>query len=182
MAAKPSLIDKLLEDHQEVRQTFARFGTADRTKWGDIFSGLTNDLVRHEVVEEEIVFPEVRKELPNGDALADARTSEQSEAQELLSEMDKKGAGDKDFAANLARLRSAVLAHAAAEEKTVFAPLASTLSAERLEQLGERYDKAKAMAPTHPHPSAPDTPPGNMVLGPVAALADRFRDAMRKAS
>jgi hypothetical protein len=38
------------------------------------------------------------------------------------------------------------------------------------------------MAPTHPHPNAPDTPPGNMVLGPVAALADRFRDAMRKAS
>jgi len=38
------------------------------------------------------------------------------------------------------------------------------------------------MAPTHPHPNAPDTPPGNMVLGAVAALADRFRDAMRKAS
>ena len=181
MAAKPSLIDKLLEDHQEVRQTFARFGTADRTKWGDIFSGLTNDLVRHEVVEEEIVFPEVRKELPNGDALADARTSEQSEAQELLSEMDKKGAGDKDFAANLARLRSAVLAHAAAEEKTVFAPLVyperGAVGATR-----RALRQGQGHGATHPHPSAPDTPPGNMVLGPVAALADRFRDAMRKAS
>lgn len=32
-------------------------------------------------------------------------------------------------------------------------------------------------APTHPHPSAPDTPPGNLVAGPVGALFDRIRDA-----
>lgn len=47
---------------------------------------------------------------------------------------------------------------------------------ERVE-LGRRYVKAKDAAPTHPHPHAPDTPPGNVVLGPVAALVDRVRDA-----
>ena len=182
MAGNPSVIDKLLEDHQDVKKTFAKFDTADRAEWWDIFVSLTNDLVRHEVAEEEIVYPEVRKALPDGDQLADARISEQAEAEELLSTMEKKGKDDKDFPANLAKLREAVLAHAGKEEVTVFTPLASVLSQDRLEQLGGRYEKAKAAAPTHPHPNAPDTPPGNMVLGPVAAMADRFRDAVRKAS
>jgi hypothetical protein len=46
-------------------------------------------------------------------------------------------------------------------------------------RLGERYKQAKAAAPTHPHPHAPDTPPANVVSGPVTALADRVRDAIR---
>jgi hemerythrin superfamily protein len=182
MAGKSSVIEKLLEDHQRVKQSFAKFEAADRQKWWGMFQDLTNDLVRHEVAEEEIVYPEVRKALPDGDKLADARISEQAEAEELLSAMEKKGEGDKDFAANLTKLREAVLAHAEKEEQTVFIPLASAVNQERLEQLGQRYEKAKSMAPTHPHPNAPDTPPGNMMLGPVAAIADRFRDAVRKAS
>jgi hypothetical protein len=34
------------------------------------------------------------------------------------------------------------------------------------------------MAPTHPHPSAPDKPPANKLLAPGAALVDRMRDAL----
>ena len=34
----------------------------------------------------------------------------------------------------------------------------------------------KAIAPTRPHPSAPDTPPLNKILAPGAGLVDRIRD------
>lgn len=33
---------------------------------------------------------------------------------------------------------------------------------------------------TRPHPSAPDSPPGIKVLGPVTGLLDRMRDAVSK--
>lgn len=182
MAGKPTVIEKLLEDHQLVRKTFASFETAGRAQWWDIFEKITRDLVQHEIAEEEIVYPVVRKQLPDGDDLADTRISEQSEAEELMEKMEKKGRKDKNFAANLTKLRLAVLEHAAEEERTVFAPLANAVDRDQLEKMADRYEKAKQTAPTHPHPMAPDTPPGNMVLGPVAAMADRFRDAMRKAS
>lgn len=180
--ASSSVVVLLLQDHQEVKRSFAAFETADRKKWWGMFEDLVNDLVRHEVAEEEIVFPEARKALPNGDALVDARIAEQSEAEELLSKMEKSGADDPNFPANLTKLREAVLAHAEAEERTVFQALGESLGADRLEKLGDRYAMAKKAAPTHPHPHAPDTPPGNVALGPVAAIADRFRDAIRKAS
>jgi hypothetical protein len=32
------------------------------------------------------------------------------------------------------------------------------------------------LAPTHPHPNAPDTPPGNVVGGAAAGMLDKARD------
>jgi hypothetical protein len=40
---------------------------------------------------------------------------------------------------------------------------------------------AKKVAPTHPHPHAPNSPPGNLAVGPVLALVDRVRDAAQSA-
>jgi len=48
-----------------------------------------------------------------------------------------------------------------------------------LEELGERMEKAKKLAPTRPHPRAPDQPPGNLVAGTVAAVMDRAKDVVR---
>jgi hypothetical protein len=54
-------------------------------------------------------------------------------------------------------------------------------TAERLEQMGKAYEAAKKMAPTRPHPSTPNTPMANMLVGPFAAVVDRARDAVRDA-
>lgn len=173
------LVTLLLQDHREARDLFGRFKDAGEGKWGELFTLLTNHLVGHEVAEEEILYPEVRRALPDGDGLADARIAEQSEAEKLLAQLEGMGPGHEEFPTCLARLRLAVLDHAEQEERLVFAPLVAVLDADRMHQLGQRYQKARAAAPTHPHPHAPDKPPGNLLLGPVAALVDRLRDAMR---
>ena len=84
--------------------------------------------------------------------------------------------------AGLLQLRRDVLEHAQHEEREVSPALESHTSAKDLRGLGERYAKALASAPTHPHPHAPDTPPGNRVLGPVAAVMDKIRDSMKKSA
>lgn len=38
--------------------------------------------------------------------------------------------------------------------------------------------RAERIAPTHPHPAAPDKPPANKILAPGAGLTDRVRDAL----
>jgi hypothetical protein len=37
----------------------------------------------------------------------------------------------------------------------------------------------QSKVPTRPHPHAPDEPPANVALGPVAGALDRLRDAVR---
>ncbi|HVC14438.1 MAG TPA: hemerythrin domain-containing protein [Acidimicrobiales bacterium] len=166
----------LEEDHRLVERRLDELSSADASTRGELFWKLTNDLVRHEVAEEIVVYPALRQ-LPGGDQVADSRIAEQSEAEEQLAKMEKIDAQSPEFALELATLKSAVLEHAKAEEESAFMMLVGAVPADQRAELGQRYVKAKDAAPTHPHPHAPDTPPGNVVLGPVAALVDRVRDA-----
>src|SRR5947209_7357066 len=45
-----------------------------------------------------------------------------------------------------------------------------------VEELAQAMEKAKKVAPTHPHPRAPDTPPGNLVAGAAAGAIDKAQD------
>jgi hypothetical protein len=63
------------------------------------------------------------------------------------------------------------------EERDLFRRLRQICSDDELRDLGDKVRTAKKVAPTHPHPSAPDTPPGNFVAGPMAGLVDKVRDA-----
>ncbi|MGH3877834.1 MAG: hemerythrin domain-containing protein [Actinophytocola sp.] len=49
---------------------------------------------------------------------------------------------------------------------------------DELRELGKKFQQSKKIAPTRPHPSAPDRPPANKTLGPGVGLIDRMRDAL----
>ncbi len=167
------LVELLLEDHARIESLLAK-----TAKSPDTFSELVHAIVTHEVAEEEIVYPEFRDH-GGSEAIADARLGEQREAEQVLQKMEHLDTSSADFTRMLHDLSRAVAKHAKSEESEVFASLKSTLPEKDLRDLGSLYKAARSVAPTHPHPKAPDSPPGNVVAGPVLALADRIRDAVR---
>lgn len=175
------LVALLLADHQEVQRLLEAFDAAPASGRSEAFCEIVHTLVGHEIAEEEVVYPALRRAAADGEAIADERIAEQSEAEELLKEMERTPVESPEFTTMFQKLRTAVLHHAEAEEQTAFPALSTNVTPDQLRQLGSRYEKAKSMAPTHPHPHAPDTPPGNILLGPVAALMDRMRDALHGA-
>lgn len=174
-----NLVQLLLADHRQAEQLLERFTNVTADRRDEAFCELTYTLVGHEVAEEEVVYPVLRRYVDGGDDLADLRIAEQAKAEELLAEMETAGVDSAQFPAMFNTLRSEVLAHAHAEEESVFPELSTNVSAAEMLELGKRYEMAKKLAPTHAHPHAPDTPPGNLVMGPVAAVVDRVRDAIR---
>ena len=173
----PDILESLRRDHEEARTLLSRYDeVGDRQDW---FCHLREALVRHEVAEEVAVYPAIRHTGDPDKETVDARLDEQRQAEKLLSGMEKMEVGSPEFSKAFLHLQEAVLEHAASEESTVFFAIESKKSFEQRRMMGERYERAKASAPTHPHPHAPNTPPGNVVLGPIAALADRIRDAAR---
>jgi hemerythrin superfamily protein len=138
----------------------------------------TMELVRHSVAEEEYLYPAVRKHLVNGDTLADREIEEHSTAEQLMKDLEGCEADDPEFDRIVGELMSDVRSHIAEEEQTLFPQLRVACSDKELNELGEKVRRAKKMAPTRPHPSAPDTPPANKLLAPGAGLVDRLRDAM----
>lgn len=169
------------DDHQAVEQGLRAVTGApgsDRPDRDDAFRRLTELLVRHEVAEELVVYPALR-DADGGGAVADARIAEQAQAESRLAQLEKFRSDTSEFAASFQQLQDSVLEHAQLEEREVL-PLLSALPDDRKAQLARRYEQARSSGPTHPHPSAPDTPPGNVLAGPVAALFDRIRDEARR--
>lgn len=174
------IIEALRHDHDEVREMFGRLDAATGEQRGELFQQLVGELVRHEVAEEEILRPVSKRDA--GEEIAAARIHEESEAEQLLKEMEKLDPASAEFTSKLATLRQEVEAHAAAEETQEFPKVAEKESPERLEQMGRIYEAAKKAAPTRPHPATPNTPAANMLVGPFAAVMDRARDAVREAA
>ena len=168
----------LKNDHQAVESLLGRFDDLPPGDRDGYFCDVVHTLVGHEVAEEMVVYPTIREQGANGAEVADARLGEQTEAEQLLAEMESQETNSGAFTAKFKKLRDSVLAHAEAEESTAFPLLESITTTAGRQELGARYQKAKDRAPTHPHPHAPDTPPGNKLLGPVAAIFDRARDAV----
>lgn len=173
------IVELLANDHKEAKRLLEQINIAPPSRRENLFWELVPELVRHEVAEEVVVYPTIRSDAPDGDAEVEPRLKEQHEAEQMLSSMEKLDPASDEFGQKLSELRQDVLEHADAEEQHIFPLLLALEHDDTRAKLGARYEKAKASAPTHPHPHAPDTPPGNKIFGPIAAFADKVRDAAK---
>jgi hemerythrin superfamily protein len=173
------IVDLLLADHEEAKALLGRFDHLAPTERAAYFSEVVTAIVRHEVAEEHVVYPIIRTAIPDGVQEATARLAEESKTEQLLANMEKLDATSVEFATQFSTLRKAVLDHAISEETSTFPLLNEMEDPESRRALGGLYELAKAKAPTHPHPHVPDSPPGNLLLDPIASLFDRARDALR---
>jgi len=178
--APQNVVTVLTTDHREVEALFAELERPglDSQRRRDLADDMTMELVRHAVAEEEYLYPAVREHLPDGDALADKELQDHAEVERTLNELDGLDADDPRFDELLTSLMSSVRQHVADEENRLLPRLTQACSSEQLVDLGGKIEMAKKAAPTRPHPSAPDRPPLNKLLGPGTSLVDRIRDAL----
>ncbi|WP_217237965.1 hemerythrin domain-containing protein [Streptomyces sp. AC555_RSS877] len=175
-----NVIDELMADHREVEDFFGRIealpsGDKDRKVYAE---QATMELVRHSVAEEEYLYPAVREHLVNGNAMADREIEDHAKAEQIMKDLEGCAAEDPEFDRLVGMLMSEIRSHIADEEENLFPQLRVACPPEALDTLGDKVRTAKKMAPTRPHPSAPDTPPANKLLAPGAGLVDRMRDAL----
>ncbi len=174
-------IDLLMSDHRRIETLFSQVGTrGSEAGQEEVARKIIEELSVHAAIEEQVLYPTVRRELPDGDALAEHSLEEHQEVKETLAQIESVGPGSAEAASLLTGLRSSFREHVQEEESQMFPKLRESLSSETIQAMGDAMAKAKKLAPTHPHPKAPSTPPGNVVAGPAAAVADKVRDALRR--
>lgn len=179
MTDQHDVVGVLTRDHREVEKLFRLVERAgDARIRRDFTHQLTTELVRHSVAEAQYLYPAVREHVPDGDALADKGIADHAEAEELLKVLEGMDARDPRFMAVFRQMGAIVESHMRAEEDELFPLLRRHADAEELRDLGTKVEQAKKLAPTRPHPSAPDTPPLNKVFGAGAGLVDRVRDRL----
>ena len=172
-------VDVLTHDHREVEELFAEIEvTTDAGELRDLADQVITELVRHAVAEEQHLYPAVREHVPGGDALADKEIDDHSKVEAALKTLEGMDTRDPNFMYTFREMSNEVRAHVKEEEEELFPQLRDHATTDQLRELGDKIQRAKRLAPTRPHPSAPDTPPLNKILGPGAGLVDRVRDKL----
>lgn len=176
----PDVVDLLTADHRQIEQLFVELesGTGTPERRRQVAEVMIAELVRHAVAEEQYVYPAARAALGDGDRLAEHEIEEHAQAERTLDQLDGMDPADPRFDVLLGQLTSTIRHHVADEESDLFPRLRAACAPEELAELGRKVELAKKIAPTRPHPSAPDHPPLNKLLDPGAGLVDRMRDAL----
>lgn len=172
----------LEDDHKSVEALFAKFEKAGqrayKTKRG-LVDHITEELSVHSYIEEQVLYPAAREEVTKarGDVLE--ALEEHHVVKWQLNELVGLPAEDERFTAKVTVLIENVRHHVKEEESELFPLLRSAMDRTRLEALGVELEKAKAVAPTRPHPRAPDRPSEHPLAETVATVFDRAKEAVK---
>lgn len=170
-------VELLTKDHRAVEDLFTEFEASEPDGRRDILVEIIKELSIHAAIEEAKLYPVIEEQVEGGRKLVADSIKEHQRVKDVLGRLDGKvgKAHTKEVADTVARLQGEVIHHVEEEEGEVFPKLEQTLSKTRLSELGTELNKAKATAPTRPHPNQP---PANELTGKANAVLDKARDAV----
>jgi hemerythrin-like domain-containing protein len=148
----------LKNDHKEIRKLFRQFQAAGenaaKTK-GEIVAKIIELLTIHTYIENEVMYPEVRKLVPDAEDDILESYEEHHVADVLCMELYGMSPDAERFDAKTTVLIENVQHHIEEEEEEWFPTVREALGRKQLQELGERLLEAKQKAPTSPaQPSA----------------------------
>ena len=148
----------LKADHKEIRKVFRDFQSAGENatvRKGQLVKRMIELLTVHTYIENEIMYPEVRKLLPDVEDDVLESYEEHHVADVLVTELFAMSPDAERFDAKTTVLIENVTHHIEEEEDEWFPKVRAGLGRKQLQELGERMLAAKKKAPTSPaQPSA----------------------------
>jgi hemerythrin-like domain-containing protein len=147
----------LRDDHKEIRALFREFekSTTTKSRKGTIVKKVIELLTVHTYIENEVMYPQVRRLLPDLEDDVLESYEEHHVADVLVMELAALKPGDERFEAKTTVLIENVRHHMDEEEQDWFPKVREGLSRSQLRELGEQLLAAKKRAPRSPaQPSA----------------------------
>src|SRR3954470_7293932 len=152
------VVDVLTTDHREALDLISQIWVprAPDTR-RDLADEGISEVVRHAVAEEMYVYPAMREHLPNGEEAAEHDTEEHKELERTMKDLEGAQATDPRFEQLVRDLEGKLRHHVEDEETEQFPELRARIPRDDLVKLAEMVETAKKIAPTRPHPSAPNS-------------------------
>ncbi|MFB7909847.1 hemerythrin domain-containing protein [Kitasatospora sp. NPDC056076] len=145
----------LREDHKEVRHLFREYresadgdGGADARH--EVVERIVEALTVHAYLEDELVYPRIRQEVPDLAQDMDRAREEHHVADLLCEELSRMSPGDEGYDAKTVVLIDAVERHIEHEEGSWFPMVRAALGRKELQEIGERMQAVRESAPRRP--------------------------------
>jgi Zn finger protein HypA/HybF involved in hydrogenase expression/hemerythrin-like domain-containing protein len=172
-------VEVLKHDHRMVEQLLRDYDAAhsDDQRRG-VVEILIRELSKHAALEELTVYPFAQKYL-GIEVDVDEQLAEHMALKKTLAALDQLRAGDDGERRLVESLAAEVTHHVEVEEGHFLPALRAAVDDQALADLGEQLEQAKKVAPTRPHPGAPNHPPVLTLAAPLVAVYDRLRDRLQ---
>lgn len=165
----------LKEDHRAVKRLFREFfatGARAHATRRRLADRIITELSIHASIEELVLYPRARTAVPKAGTDVLEALEEHHIVKSTCAELERMQPSDERFAAKMQVLMENVTHHIKEEESDLFPKLRAAFSRDEMRAMGEDLRAAKQVAPTRPHPHAPDEPPGNVAAAAVSAPVD----------
>jgi hemerythrin-like domain-containing protein len=141
----------LKEEHNQMRKLFRQFEQAkDAASRGAAVTAIIEALTAHTYIENECMYPQVRKLLPDLDSDILESYEEHHVADLLTAELAAMRPTDEHFEAKATVLMENVQHHMEEEESEWFPKVRQGLGRKQLQELGEQLIALRKQAPTQP--------------------------------
>lgn len=151
-------ITLLKADHKEIRAVFRKFEAAGEravVEKGTLVTRMIELLTAHTYIENEVMYPEVRRLLPELEDDVLESFEEHHVADVLTTELAMMSSDAERFDAKTTVLIENVTHHMEEEEQDWFPKVRAGLGRKQLQEIGEQLLQAKKVAPRSPaQPSA----------------------------
>ena len=177
--SQPDVIAVLTTDHAEFLDLISQIRMAtDREQQRDLADTVIAEVVRHAVAEEMFVYPAIRKHVPGGDEAVEHDKEEHKDLEKVMKQLESADPAEARFLEVLGEFEQKLRHHANDEETEQFPEMRARIPYDDLVQLAEKVETAKKVAPTRPHPAAPNAALFHKTVGAGVGLVDRLRDKL----
>nr|WP_204262244.1 hemerythrin domain-containing protein [Blastococcus saxobsidens] len=166
------------KDHIQLDRLLHELDGSTGTAQEEVLQRIDRLVFSHAFAEETVLWPVIRRVLPDGDALTLQVEEEHQEVNELVTALERDGLDSPERPARLRRLVEVLREDVRDEEDVLFPRLQEALSPDELRALGRRWAIVARLSPTRPHPTVSRRPPGNALSALPLSLIDRTRDAV----
>lgn len=176
-------ITLLKDDHKRVKELFRQYGRvgrgAKKTK-ARLVGEMIKELSQHSMIEEAVFYPECRSRVPESTDDVLESLEEHHIVKWTLDELRTMNPSEERYDAKVTVLMENVLHHIKEEEQELFPEVSRQLTRRDLNEIGEALQTFRTIAPTRPHPKAPDEPPANVLAAVGAAPMDAVSDSVEE--
>ena len=147
-----NVIDMLKEEHKQVNALFGQYEGGGEEQRDRIVHEIIESLTKHTRIEEQILYPFIRAEVPDGGQLMDEAEQEHQEAKDAMSRLSGLSPSDPEFEDAFSALKDGIQHHIQEEEGEVFPKVAQVADEPRLIELSRELAQAKSLSTREPRP------------------------------
>jgi hemerythrin superfamily protein len=171
-----SVLARQRRDHEELDRLLQELEGSTGAAQEEVLARIDRLVFSHAFAEEAVLWPVLRRVLPDGEELTLRVEEEHQEVNELVTALERDGVDDPRRPERLARLAEVLREDVRDEEDVLLPRLQDALAPDELRRLGLQWELVRRISPTRPHPTVSRRPPGNALSALPLSLLDRTRD------